>query len=180
MSRKNKGLTLVELAVVMALLALLAVLSFSSVKSWLAAYQAERETKVVLSFLSQARLRALQEKKKFFVAFGSRTLTLYEDTDQDGSFDAATDQKAETLNLKYEITWNGGNGVLPVTERGTFDLYGAGAPGGKTLCWRTVENPSLARARPSTDCLYISFVQVRPGKLQDPAGVCNKDNCQGK
>ncbi len=181
MSRKNKGLTLAELLVVIAILALLASFSFSSFSAWLKRYRAESDLRRLYAFLAGARVRAIKDKECYLVVFeNNQSVRLYQDTNGDCSFSNNDTALGEALDLHFVLTWNGNQNFLPVKADGTLNIFASGAPGGKTLCFRATENPSLLRASPQIDCLYISSTQIQLGKLSDPQGNCNAQNCQIK
>ncbi|MEC4675725.1 MAG: GspH/FimT family pseudopilin [Nitrospirota bacterium] len=196
MGHWNKGITLIELVVVISIISILTVALGFEFIGWQGRYNVERTTKDIYTDLMDARTRAMMRNRAFFVDFleptgeverfrqyrisadtaavddwaadGDR---LY-DADGDGNLDAwhtILPTFPKTLGRDYSIVW--GNNPIVFNKRGTITPN-------DTLCI-----DYNFEADPDYDCITISRTRINLGelaiKLRD-GGACNAANCAAK
>ena len=107
----NKGLTLIELMVVIAIIAMLASFALTGYRAARNKVKVESEIKALYGDLQNARLRAFAEKRAWGIYWGSSPFTSYDvryDTDGDGNLtDSGGYGSAGTIsNLEFPIKVN--------------------------------------------------------------------------
>ncbi len=127
----EKGVTIIELLVVILILLSLLGLASLSYTSMRDRYSAEKQMKEMYIDLTSARLRAMQRNRIHFVLFTATQYSIYEDTDPrpDGNaqLDTANDTLFMTKSLvsKYSVifpaVWSSTPSALMFTPRGMVD-----------------------------------------------------------
>lgn len=167
----RRGITLVELLVVISIIAILfAALGFSY-RGWNARYDVESETRQMQADLVSARNMSMQEGRDFFVTFsGGTSYSLYVDDnpspDGDGTLDAAQDTRLAGYpkTLAYPVTWAGG------TIR--FDSRGLITPNAGTIVVTSSTAKSTTKD-PDSDCISLGDLKIDIGKWDVENAVCN-------
>ena len=194
----DKGITLIELLIVIAIIGILAVALGFSYVGWMGRYQVEKTTKNIYSDLMTARARAMQRNRMHFVRFPVTTsYTIYEDDsngvakipDGDGILQEGTGITADTQlasfpkTLEYAVTIGTVAGVPPITFN--LDSRGTISPE-RTICIFTdADGDGISDTDPDYDCIIISQTRIITGKLttQNTAGgICGgtPNNCVTK
>lgn len=148
--KKNAGVTLTELLVVVSIIGILVVVLGFSYQGWTANYKVESQTKGIYADLMDARLRAIQRNRKHFIQLAPNQYTIYEDTDEDGDADASEALPAYPKNLDYIIAWNGSG------NKTTFDT------GGLLTSLRTIHVTSNIES--DYNCIVLSRSRINIGK----------------
>jgi prepilin-type N-terminal cleavage/methylation domain-containing protein len=127
----DKGFTLPEILMVVAILGILFVIGFLSYRGMMDRYNVEKQMKEMYVDLMSARIRAMQRNRIHFVTFTSTQYTVYEDTspapDGDGALTIGSDtqimQKSLMTNfpITYPADWNNSAKLLQFTSKGLLD-----------------------------------------------------------
>lgn len=160
----KRGVTLIELIVVLGIAMILLVIAGMSAKTWLDKYRVENQMKQMFVDLMQARSNAMQKNRPYFVVFAASQYTIYEDTnpaspnaDGSGVLETATDKVIlqKTLNSLYSIT--SGTTEIDFNEKGLVSrgLVDAGAT--QTTIRVTSSYGS------AYDCIVVSATNTRMG-----------------
>ncbi len=156
------GFTLVEILIALAIVGIVVMLATSTFQGMMEKYRVEGETKQMFADLMDARGRAMQRNRAFFVRINAGDYTTYEDTtpapDGNGTLES-TDAVAASISVRHTITWNPGglsafrfnrNGIPSAT--GTIRLS--------------------ATARPDYDCITVQATRIKMGQYNDGANAC--------
>ena len=183
--RDNKGITLIELIIVIAIIGVLVVAFGFSFQGWVDSYETEREIKEMHVDLMNARARAMQRNRTHFVGLTATQYTIQEDInpwpDGDGLLTANDNIRPsgynepipliqKDLNTQYPITWSDLSDVQIVfTKRGLSNDT-------KTICSNTDIDADY-------NCIEISASRINLGKLTTKipdGGACGAANCVSK
>ena len=157
------GFTLVEILITLAILGILLTIAVGNFGGLNEKYKVEAETKQLYADLMDARGRAMQRNRWFFVRItsaGYRYMT-YEDSspapDGDGSLDNTADTLVTSMTVRHAINTNlaGGNDF-------GFNRNGIANDNG-TIRF-------VSTAQPDYDCITIQATRIRMG--QYVGGVC--------
>jgi prepilin-type N-terminal cleavage/methylation domain-containing protein len=177
----NRGITLIEMLVVIAVIGILVIALSFSFQGWMGKYRVESEIKTLHVDLMNARARAMTRNRFYFADFPSTTsYRLIEDTNENNASNpGAGDTILPTFpkTVEYALACNG-TGILTTTfsfdKRGIVNL-------GRTICVFTdVDGNGTSDYDPDYDCIVISQTRINIGKLttQDTAGgACDSTNC---
>ena len=169
----QKGTTLAELVVVLAVGGTLATALGISFDGWKRGYEIESATKEIYSDLMDARVRALQRNRTHFVSLSNTRYTIFEDSNPapDGNDTLETTEDAQVLQREFDvrspITWSGSRDkTIAFTQRGLSN-------DNKTIC-------IFSESKPDYDCVEVSRTRINIGKLlKQPGegGQCLSENC---
>ncbi|MDQ7787272.1 MAG: prepilin-type N-terminal cleavage/methylation domain-containing protein [Thermodesulfovibrionales bacterium] len=160
MVRENeRGVTLLELLVVISIIGILAISLGYSFAGWQGNYRIESETKQIFSDIMDARVRALTVHRDHFILFETTGYATYDDTfpPPDGNATLEKDQdtciKQKTLD-EYELK-NAGVSNLPITF--SIDTRG--------LIYPQRDIRIVHTQNPDYDCLAITQARIRMAKF---------------
>jgi prepilin-type N-terminal cleavage/methylation domain-containing protein len=174
---KQRGFSLIEMLVVIAIAGILAGLSIANFTGLTRKYNVDNEVRGIYSDLANVRILAMNKNRTHFVSLAATGYTAYDDNspapDGDGVMTVGSDSVVLTsnkaLNLStvkaqdfYSIDWNGTNPIA-------FNSRGICTTPGTICVYSTVQ--------PLYDCISISATRIRLGKLS-AQGSCSATNCQ--
>ncbi len=108
MDRKisSKGLTLIELLIVLSIMAILFSIGIPVYTKWKVKYDVEYDIKELFSMINRARIKSFIEKKACGIYFGSSPFSVVQlkcDTDDDGSITDSGSETIATCSLKKKF-----------------------------------------------------------------------------
>ena len=162
MLKGRRGVTLVEVLTVIFVMALLMGIAAVNYSQMNRRYTEEQQVKQLFTDLLDARVRAMQHGRSYFVSLANATsYSIYEDTspapDGDGLFTAATDSLLSTKTLIPSHTW-----VKSIPTVTIVQFTDKGLLSSTTL-------PMWIRIDPSAgaqfDCVAISDIKTGMGSI---------------
>ncbi len=190
----NKGITLIELIIVISIIGILAVALGFSFHGWMGGYKVESQIKEMYVDLINARARAMQRNRAHFVRLNnSNSYSIYEDDsdgtnkvpDGDGTLQTGTGSSADTQlpsfpkTVEYNIDWN--NSAITTPANLTFNTRGTTTTLGTISVFIDRDGDGEKDFEPDYDCIVISATRINIGKLDDK-GTTNRtdDDCVAK
>lgn len=150
--RDIRGMTLVELMTVVAILGVLLVILGFSFQGWIAKYKVEDQTKRLYADITDARARAMQKKRMTFVVLAANRYRTFEDTntapDGNAVLDLAADTGVADTNTPYTIN---------PTMTFSFDREGLSSFTGTVRLVSTLS--------PDYDCITLQTTRIRIGRF---------------
>lgn len=161
---RRGGFTMVEVMIAIAIVGIVVVLAVGTFQGMNEKYRVEGETKQMFSDMMDARARAMQRNRAFFVRINASNYTTYEDTspgpDGNGSWENADTLVANETMTHTIVTDNLAGGAS--TFR--FNRNGIASVTGFIRLSSTV--------RPDYDCITIRETRVKLGQYDAAGGTC--------
>ena len=174
---KNRGITLIELIIVISIIGILLIALGFSFEGWMGGYRVESQTKEMYVDLMNARARAMQRNRLHVVDFPSATqYRIREDTDEDNVPDTILPSFPKTVQYNISWSWSGASNQYRVNFDNRGIVQPASNPLGGTICIAG----SSTTTSPDYDCVEISQTRINTGKLTtqiSAGGACNATNC---
>jgi prepilin-type N-terminal cleavage/methylation domain-containing protein len=158
---KDRGITLVELIVSIAVAGVLIVLSYVSFDGWVTRYKVEKATRDFYADMMEARVTAMAKCRDHFIVMEPDRYTLYEDRNEDGDPDADEALPTYPKKVEYRLRWNGSGAQFGFRGRGTVTSS-------KTVWFETSTQAEY-------DCMRVSMTRIIMGKMKyDESGVADE------
>lgn len=155
-----KGITLLELMVVIAISGILMGIAGFTVQGFRERYDAEGQIRQLHVDLMNARVRALQENKAFFVTVTSSGYQITEDTNESGGTapdDGDTQLWPAPKQFKFHSRWNG---TVIMDRKGIVSKSTGPLLTNAALAIRF----ETAGIDPEYDCVSVGPTRIRAGK----------------
>jgi len=167
---KERGVTLTELIIVVAIIGILAAALSFSYQGWMGRYRVEKNTKELFTEIMQARQMAMTRNTFHFVDFPTvRSYRVIEDTNGNGTSNPGAGDTVVTPGgskpTDYDITMADAANVATGLTTVTLDKRGFVAPNGSIRIVTTTLDPDY-------DCITLAQTRVLMGKLNGTA--CNE------
>jgi prepilin-type N-terminal cleavage/methylation domain-containing protein len=147
---KDRGITLVEVIIVISVIGILIASMAYSYQDWVKRYEVERTTKELYSNMMLARMRAMERGLEHYVVFGARSYSIIEDTNESGEYDAGDEGlPGFPKTVEYDLQRN-------VVAKVTFNRRGLIS--GLQRIWIASETD------PDYDCMKVSMSRVIMGR----------------
>jgi len=161
----NRGITLIELIVVVTVIAILVVALGFEFRGWVGGYRVESQVKEIYVDLMNARARAMQRNRAHFVDFPIATqYRIQEDTNDDNVSDTTLPTFPKTVG--YTINWDGG-GTIRLDNRGVISFPTIDAdPAVVGIISLTLP----ADVTPDYDCIELGPTRINMGLIT--GGIC--------
>lgn len=141
--KTERGITLIEIIVVIAIMAIILSISIPYYAKWKKRLSVESDTKKIYGVLQTYRMKAFTEKREFYITLNGKTLNIY---------DKKSNRKLFTISLENNFKFTGTTrSQIDIDQRGTF--YGS-----------SIYAEDYDKADAQYDCVAISDVRVRLGK----------------
>ena len=147
------GFTLVEIMIAIAIVAIVLTIAVSNFQGMMEKYRVEDETKQMFADLMDARGRAMQRNRVFFVQITANGYKTFEDTtpppDGNNSLEGSDTQVA-SVTVKHSITPTGGLSDFRFNRNGI-------ASGAGFIRFSST-------AQPDYDCIKVNLTRIKMGQ----------------
>lgn len=156
---EKRGITLVELLVVVSVMGVLLTVLNLSFESWKKSYEVEKVTRELYNDLMRVRLMAIDRNTNYLTILDSHSYTMAEDRNQNRRIDDGEMLPSYPKTVKYRLEFRNKNDPKVVCNtRGLFTV-------GRTIS-------VVPRTDADLDCMKISAVRIFIGKYD-----YEKDEC---
>ena len=161
----DKGFTLIELLIVISIIGILVVALGFSYVGWMGSYKVESATKGIYSDMMDARARAMQMNRSYFLNFPTATsYRIVEDTNENNGMDVgAGDTVLPTFPKTVGYTLSITGPPAPPAATFTFDKRGIISPTGTVRL--------ISTSNPDYDCITIADIRIIMGHWNGTACV---------
>lgn len=171
----KRGVTLVELLVVIAVIGVLAVALGFTYQGWMGTYKVEKAVKDVYADLLSGRAMALQRNSDFLASFWSGSYVIFQDTNGNGVYTGGEAVPGlfpvGPKPMEYNMLMDGAvpagtaaNDTITFEPRGLITWPGAFPNSTKTL-------RMVSTVDPDYDCIVIARTRINTGKWDGTACV---------
>ncbi len=195
--KDNRGLTLMEVLIVIAIASVLTVAMGYEYFGWQGSYKVESQTKDIYADLMDARARAMQRNRRHFISLLTpTTYTIHEDDsngvikvpDGDGTLQLQAGNPADSEDTRlgtfpktteFGIYWN--NTAITAREDLVFNTQGLATILGTISLYIDKDGDGEQDYLPDYDCIIISPTRIIVGQLDvNDTPVRSDDVCTPK
>jgi prepilin-type N-terminal cleavage/methylation domain-containing protein len=171
---KDRGITLIELIIVVSIIAVLILALGFSYQGWMGGYKVESQVKQMYVDLMNARARAMQRNRMHFADFpGTTSYRVSEDLNENGSVDAGEPLQTFPKTVEYTINaftrddvLNTSTAVVITTVTIDFDNRGFVSSAALFDPGTTTGIISItSTANPDYDCISVAETRILTGKM---------------
>lgn len=159
------GFTLVEIMIVLAILGIIVVIAVSNFQGLNEKYRIEGETKQMFADLMDARGRAMQRNRSFFVQINANNYKTYEDTDPAPDGNGVLSVGSDTLVANATVTHT----IVTDNLAGGASSFRFNRNG---IASATGFVRFSSTAHPDYDCITILETRIKLGQYDATGGAC--------
>jgi prepilin-type N-terminal cleavage/methylation domain-containing protein len=154
--KENKGVTFIELMIVISVIGIMIVVTGFSFQSWTANYRIESQIKEMYADLMNTRVSAISRNKMYFVTLTANQYSIYEDTnpqpDGNNALETTLDTQIIQKSTNYPVVFalSLGHTKFNIDRQGMLSNNG------------TIRFDS--NAAPDYDCIVLFSTRINIGK----------------
>lgn len=179
--KKNDGMTVIELLVVIGIIALLAAIAVPNMGEFVRQNRIQNQTRRIYADLSNMRIMAMNTNRMHFMQLGlaNNAYQVLEDTNGDNLPSTSPTDTIRLARKEAPFTWsnttpaNEAVTTTPSTLVPTFDSRGYAATTG-TICM--LKGGGKPESGNVTNCIVVSPTRIRMGKIIKNGG-CSEADC---
>ena len=157
-----RGVTLIELIVVVAIISILAVVLVTSLGGWITGYKVESEIKTMSGDLMNAKTRAIAGNRTIFVSFPSTTqYAIYADTNPAPNGNGILETASDTLVTQKTTSYTIVPTLAPAS--GQFGFTRDGISNKTGFIWLS----HTSTVTPDSDCIDLQTMRINIGKWDE-------------
>ena len=170
-NNNERGVTLIELLIVISVIVILIVALGFSFEGWIGKYRVESQVKEMYVDFMNARARSMERNRMHFVTGTNTTYSVYEDTNTAPDGNATLETGSDTLlptfpkTVQYPIDWTGVGTEIDFNRNGMIDITPASGETSGSIFLTTTNDAD-------SDCLNISPTKIYMGKKNATTGDC--------